>query len=240
VANANFIKKNAPERATECAECGGPIEQLERGRPRRFCSDECKMRETNRRTRRARLPVRDQDPSERACAFCGAMFIPKRRDQIYCPSSAGNWCVQKAYQARKAAGEPLRQVEQQKTCEECGCEFTAFKSNARWCSQECRGRHGARVASRRRGPLPPKSDRYSDREIFVRDGWVCHICGEAVDPLVDRRRMDGATIDHIIPLVLGGADTPENVATAHNRCNRRKGQHIAALPRIGMTVELKE
>jgi len=32
----------------------------------------------------------------------------------------------------------------------------------------------------------------------------------------------GATIDHVVPLSRGGPDAPDNVATAHWRCNREK------------------
>src|SRR5687768_346733 len=79
VANANYIKKNAPVRTTQCAECGGPVEQALKGRPRRFCSNECKARVTNRAQRRRQLPIRDPSPKERACAHCGQAFVPRRR-----------------------------------------------------------------------------------------------------------------------------------------------------------------
>lgn len=229
VSNDNYTKKNAPVRIAICAECGGPVEHAGLGRPRRFCSDQCKARVTNRRTNRARHPRRDPNPQERTCAHCGQPFVPKRSDQVYCAASTGTWCVQAAYQARRAAGEPLRQVVQIKTCEECGSTFTAKKSNAKWCSQTCRTRTTGRAASRRRGPIRPESEPYVDREIFIRDGWRCHICGRQIDPEVPRAKMDGATIDHVIPLVLGGHDKPSNVAAAHNRCNRVKGKRVKAL-----------
>jgi hypothetical protein len=220
VANANFIKKNAPERSPACAECGGPIEHAELGRPRRFCSDKCKARNTNRLQNRRRQPV-VQD-AERFCTHCGKSFVPKRRDQVYC--NAG--CVVMAYQKRRRGGEPLRQVEQIKTCVECGNEFTAYKSNAKWCSKICRIRTTGRDASRRRSPARPGWKPYTDREIFERDGWICQICCEPVDREASRRHDDGVTIDHIIPLSRGGADNPVNVVTAHWRCNRDKGNRV--------------
>lgn len=225
--NDNYTRKNAPVRTAACAECGGPVEHADLGRPRRFCSDQCKARLTNRRNNRARLPKRDPSPQERLCAHCGRAFIPTRRDQVYCPATTGRWCPQLAYQARKKAGAPLTQVEQTKTCDECGNEFTAFKANARWCSSRCRNRHSNREASRRRGSVRPESEPYVDREIFIRDGWVCHLCGKSIDPDLPRSHMDGATIDHTVALVLGGHDKPSNVTAAHNRCNRSKGKRVA-------------
>lgn len=237
VSNDNFTKKHAPVPAATCAECGERITHADLGRPRRFCSDQCRQRAGNRALRRRRLPIRDPDPEPRNCAFCGSQFVPRRKDQIYCPAGPGSYCVQKAYWARKAAGDPLRQVEQTKTCQECGKDFTAYKANARWCSVSCRRRFTAREESRRRGPIRPDHVQYVDREIFERDGWRCHICREPVDPHLPRRHRDGATIDHLVPLSLGGADEPNNVATAHNRCNREKRNAVKAEDLAGWAVE---
>lgn len=209
--------RRAAERPSRCIECGGQIVQPERGRPRVFCSNECKARTHNRRGNRRRLPLRDTAPEPRRCAFCNEEFVPRRRDQIYCPD---RWCGQYAYAARKKAGEPLRQVEQVKTCHECGAEFTAFNSNARWCSQTCRNRHTGRVRSRRRGPV--QSEPYTDREIFERDNWTCHLCGGSIDPELSRTDWMGATIDHVVPIAAGGSDTRDNVAAAHWKCNHEK------------------
>jgi hypothetical protein len=139
---------------------------------------------------------------------------------VYCQTG---WCAQAAYYARKAAGEPRRQGgEFQRRCVECGKEFIAHKANAKWCSKRCRILTSGRDASRRRG-AGTGAVFYTDREIFERDGWRCHRCHKLVDRNVPRTHSDGASIDHIIPLSLGGIDAPSNVATAHWRCNREKG-----------------
>lgn len=218
VANANFIKNHAPVKSSACAECGKPVAQSDRGRPRRFCSDQCKARAGNRAQNRRRQAV--QAPTERSCQYCGKTFQPKRSDSQYCYD---NWCAQRAYYDRKAAGEPARMVEHEVECGNCGTTFTAKHPRARWCSKTCQIRHRARDASRRRGPARLGDVPYTDREIFVRDKWRCHLCGKKVDQAISRRSPEGASIDHLIPLSLGGADAPANVATAHNRCNREKG-----------------
>ena len=115
-------------------------------------------------------------------------------------------------------------VEHAVDCGECGTTFTAKHPRARWCSQLCQIRHRARVASRRR--VKVESEPYADREIFERDGWICQLCGDPIDPALDRRALLGATIDHTVPLSRGGADTRANVKTAHNRCNRQKSARI--------------
>ena len=66
-------------------------------------------------------------------------------------------------------------------------------------------------------PIP-----YTDLEIFERDKWRCHLCGKRISKSADRKAPDGATIDHLLPIALGGRDEPANVAAAHNKCNREK------------------
>jgi 5-methylcytosine-specific restriction endonuclease McrA len=69
-----------------------------------------------------------------------------------------------------------------------------------------------RRARRRNAVVEP----YDRDAIYDRDGGRCHICHAKVP----RRLM---TIDHLIPIVHGGSDTPDNVAVAHRACNLRRG-----------------
>lgn len=49
--------------------------------------------------------------------------------------------------------------------------------------------------------------------VFDRDGYACKHCGTR----------KGLTVDHIIPLFLGGSDEMENLQTLCGPCNSRKG-----------------
>lgn len=51
--------------------------------------------------------------------------------------------------------------------------------------------------------------------VFKRDGGLCGICGNSVDP-------DRWHLDHKTPLALGGAHTYANVHVTHPTCNLRK------------------
>lgn len=215
-------ERNRPTKVQSCAECGGPVQHLDVGRPRRFCSEKCKAKATNTRQRRALLPLRDRNPDERACAHCGDPFVPKRRDRIYC---YGKYCPQLAYQARKGAGASPRVATRTVSCDGCGTTFVATRPEARWCSKQCANRHWGNVRARQRGAL--SQAKYTDREIFERDGWRCHICKKKVRRDVDRLHPEGATIDHLVPISEGGVDEPSNVATAHWKCNRDKGSGSA-------------
>ena len=65
-------------------------------------------------------------------------------------------------------------------------------------------------------------------ELFNRDGWVCQLCGEPVDPELKRPNVMAPTIDHIAPLSLGGDHTMENCQLAHLSCNSSKGNRWVA------------
>jgi 5-methylcytosine-specific restriction endonuclease McrA len=70
------------------------------------------------------------------------------------------------------------------------------------------------------------ADRITIRALAERDGWTCHLCGETVPDVRHRKgkpKMDGPTIDHRLPLALGGQHTWDNVALAHFICNSRRG-----------------
>jgi 5-methylcytosine-specific restriction endonuclease McrA len=68
---------------------------------------------------------------------------------------------------------------------------------------------------------------YTLAEVAERDGYRCGICRVEVDMDLDGRLGMGPSIDHVVPISLGGDDTPANVQLAHRRCNSRKGNRAA-------------
>lgn len=73
-------------------------------------------------------------------------------------------------------------------------------------------RRAERLRKARREPIDRKA-------IFERDDWLCGICGKPVET-------GDATLDHIVPISLGGSDEPSNVRLAHSLCNSRRGDGI--------------
>jgi 5-methylcytosine-specific restriction endonuclease McrA len=59
--------------------------------------------------------------------------------------------------------------------------------------------------------------------VYRRDGWVCGICREPVDPELESPHLMAASLDHVIPLCRGGTHTYDNVQLAHFLCNSIKG-----------------
>jgi hypothetical protein len=64
------------------------------------------------------------------------------------------------------------------------------------------------------------------KKIFERDNYVCQICKKLGFTFIDKYHPLYLTIDHIIPISKGGLHCPENVQTAHFRCNSSKGDKL--------------
>lgn|SRR5699024_1689418 len=67
----------------------------------------------------------------------------------------------------------------------------------------------------------------SRSNIFKRDGNICQYCGDT----------HNLTIDHIMPRSRGGADSWENLVTACDTCNVRKGNRTP--DEAGMELQTK-
>jgi 5-methylcytosine-specific restriction endonuclease McrA len=88
-----------------------------------------------------------------------------------------------------------------------------------------------RTQARRKALITATHEFYERIDIFVRDGWICQLCFEPVDPNLldeaDGRMTPGfPTIDHIMPLSKGGGDRPDNVQLAHRTCNTEKNARL--------------
>lgn len=51
----------------------------------------------------------------------------------------------------------------------------------------------------------------------------CSLCGGEIDYSLHYLDPGAFVVDHVVPLARGGADTLENKAAAHRRCNGIKG-----------------
>lgn len=67
--------------------------------------------------------------------------------------------------------------------------------------------------------IAPTTPRLTNKELFLRDAFLCMYCGH-------QYRESLLTRDHIIPLSKGGHDKWKNVVTACKSCNTRKGNRI--------------
>lgn len=67
--------------------------------------------------------------------------------------------------------------------------------------------------------LGVRHEDYVSNYIFLRDNWICGICGRKINKRLKWPNPLSSSLDHIIPLSKGGDDNPINVQAAHLRCN---------------------
>lgn len=126
-------------------------------------------------------------------------------------------------------------------CVYCGGTFTG-RGGAVYCSDKCRGNAAWKRRFDRKGEFSvPARTRLS---IYERDGWVCQLCDEPVDPGVPTQDRMGHTLDHVVPQSqqLIPDHSPSNLRLAHRICNSLRGDGTreveygstsAALPELG-------
>ena len=70
-------------------------------------------------------------------------------------------------------------------------------------------------------------DTISLDDLADRDGWMCWLCSRPIDPNakheLKKTHPYGLSMDHVLPLALGGTHTWDNVRIAHHICNSLRG-----------------
>lgn len=113
-------------------------------------------------------------------------------------------------------------------CALCGAEFAP-----RWgggfpnvfCSAKCRqrARHNAFGGDRARAVrFGVEYEVVSRIVVYERDGWRCGICRRRIRRTLRHPHPQSASLDHIVPMSLGGPHTYVNCQAAHLVCNLSK------------------
>lgn len=216
---------NATER--QCQQCRTTF--ISRRPNHRYCSDRC----TNAASR-ARRPGRPQNPRRfymRRCRRCAVTFASFRDTARHCSPT----CAKAMQQARRRmrglssdrpVARPIRYPDgplPPRSCVSCGQAYRPRITRQRYCSALCRSRADGKVANRRRRGLGRLVGRDARRFVFDRDRFICWLCGRSTDPTAPRYAASLPSLDHVVPLSLGGEHTIENLRCAHLGCNRSRG-----------------
>lgn len=199
------------------------------GNPKRFCSHACQ--------KWAYLNPGKTRTRQRGCENCGQSFRPKyetsrfctrvcgevaRGARVYGPHGAVITCV--LCEQRKAV--PMDWGGKTKTCLDCRSEWER-RRGVTWRTanpektREMWQRKSAKRRLKRQGRRGVVEN-VPYLEVYDRDGWRCGLCGKAVRKSLRYPHPQSATLDHIIPIALGGDHTLANVQLAHWGCNRSK------------------
>ena len=154
------------------------------------------------------------------CAYCQTNYEARRKDQTYCGAPE---CKRARHNARMRAWNAKNPG-----------YYTDRPSRARYKKERAAGvrphhretnPEAARAADQRRRARKAGADceNFQSKEVFQRDGWICGICLEPVDPELRYPDSKSASLDHTIPLILGGGHTRANTRCSHLNCNVRRG-----------------
>jgi len=188
------------------------------GRPLKYCSALCKSREKYERRIDYGNVVRLADHLRyRDCKWCFASY--KRHSDFcsdFCRYAAGRHIA--VHRSPNSCALPV--------CIDCRLVFggsprsTGLWNDGNRCPA-CKSPAG-RAKSRRARALRD-GERVTVKKLMARDGHApCHICTEPIN-YEDCNSEWGPSVDHLVPLSVGGPDVMDNAALAHRWCNSVRG-----------------
>lgn len=211
--------------------CGCCSRQYKTSRPKgegeKYCSRECAFEA--RKAKPTAKPAAE-------CRQCGCSFT-SAHGAAFC----SDVCRKKSAAAKSREYSSAKKVVLQRCCRQCGKEFFPEYGNKRsvFCSEQCSDEaqkavslaplktKAARIEHRRKRERRLRGRSIDRNSVFLRDGWICQICGIPVNRDARVPEHDAPTIDHRIPLMHGGVHDESNCQCAHFICNVRKAGKLA-------------
>lgn len=159
------------------------------------------------------------------CSGCGQLLA--RRDGHVvrmCQECADKAQIALAAEKQRLRDEQIAEQERRvasSICQWCQQSFVAARMGRRYCSKRCQSTANTRQKKARRrgasGTLP------SLWAIYARDGGICQLCRKKVNRSIQPPHSRSASLDHIVPLAVGGSHDSINIQLAHFGCNSAKG-----------------
>ena len=212
-----------------CEYCGKPRHSDHPNR-NRFCFPECATKFKVIKY----LPIKLQKEKEKeekrleqltkTCPQCGNTFIANVAHQKYCsPECRYQESLDKVHQRNVENFVPIVS-----TCKECSKVFTTtFDHRSQlFCSEECSIRYWKKLYKQNRKIQIREAyvEPVNLWDLYNRDYGICSICGLPVPDSSEPSNIWAATVDHIVPLSLGGEHSTMNCQLSHRICNCLKGQ----------------
>lgn len=171
------------------------------------------------------------------CKRCKEIAKQAKDQEIEAQREADRKSKAEAAAERKRIQEQERAARMREvSCTVCGTLFTTTNPRLFTCSSECSRKRRNTLSSRKHDKRVPKDKRINRidlHDLFKRDDGVCHICGKQCNwndyTVTDTTIIAGnwyPSVDHIVPVSLGGADAWDNVMLAHRICNSIRGNKI--------------
>lgn len=251
-----------PHPTRTCPVCDAPIWITPgAGRPKTYCSAECKQHQRTERQREARAEAsakrppkvvevkaprksRRTTPLTRPCEWCGeVMDLPLRSARRFCSSSCQCRAARRRNPPKPRAKPKSEYVVNTGQCTECGAETKSKPGAGRaplTCSDECRRhRKAARHAAHYTGYKTRRLELNDARRRNTREGMT----PTDIETTIAYRKHikdqpcaycgePSEHIDHRIPVARGGRDWWWNLLPACATCNHRKATHCETWMRM--------
>jgi HNH endonuclease len=167
----------------------------------------------------------------RNCRECGRVFV-SQQGRCWCSgdcTQAGHLKAGRAYNqgrprkftGRCRCGAVLPTLRRQR-CDSCLAASRQARKRRERQSTTGRQRKQRENKQRKAAKLGVIHEPYTLAEIAERDHYRCGLCHKLVAMAKAIPHAKAPTIDHIVPLSVGGDDTKANVQLAHFLCNSRK------------------
>lgn len=182
-------------RPIACVDCGVSVQPTTGNQKR---CEPCAYAAQCKRSTLRRAAQRGADPYVVACLDCGTRVPRRGPTQVRCSPCAAR--DRKLHLARETRRHE-RIV---------GSE--AYRAR---CREATRRRRALKRSCRR--------ERYTDEQVLSAHGAQCSLCSGPIDLALRSPDPMSYSVDHVVPLYLGGADALDNVRPAHRTCNTRKG-----------------
>jgi len=208
----------------ECVECGASYEPVQN--TQKFCSRKCKTASYNKRMckRLREETLAEKVANPRYCLVCDALIPPTANlKRQFCSRK----CTDASYMKRRNEKLLAEKVANPRYCLVCDALIPPTATlQKKFCSNKCKqaAREGTASATGRLrvtvNGVPQSIDRVV---IYERDEWVCQLCMEPIDRTLRWPDPMCASIDHVVPVSMGGDNSAENLQASHLRCNVVKG-----------------
>ena len=211
----------------KCAICGASFPVVNRGRRRLYCSRKCRdvIAKKNRDARYAEYLRSVGKTVKGETAICR---LPLCSRSFVVPVSGQKFCSTKCrhiFNGRKpeSSGAIAASLVYFGPCRECQTNMVCVRNRAnkyRSVCRQCRPKVNRAINTRKNhARRAAGSQTMSVHELARRDGATCNICRKRVDMTLPGTHKNGPTVDHLLPVSLGGTNDPHNLALAHRKCN---------------------
>lgn len=237
--NVRYLGNNRYVRI--CKECESEFEWVRAkgvaGRAPEYCSKDCRAKARRVPAASRLTPLQRSESARRSVAARWQAMSPEDRSQHsaalvnhrYSPQQKAAAAAREAQAATSRSapcrycGEPVGRVNQVR-CSKTQCRLAFNAERMRTKYSDLVSAQGAR---RRMAEKETRTELFASVEVYERDNWVCGLCDGEVDQSVKYPDPLSASLDHVVPLSLGGAHTRENTRCSHLVCNMRRGNRSA-------------